>query len=122
MNKYKNTTQDIHNRIYCLIINCFVNVIRKIPKSVESIPIIQQVTSSLTSIGANDQEADGAISKKDFIAKYVIAKKEAKETIYWLTLIKDLHLSPKTVIDPYIKECNEILLIISKIISNTLYK
>ena len=40
-------------------------------------------------MGANDQEADGSQSRKDFIAKYSIVKKESKETNYWLRIIKD---------------------------------
>lgn len=122
MNKYQGKSNDIHTRIYNLVKNCFLEIIKKIPKKTETIPIISQVASSLTSIGANDQEADGALTKKDFISKYSITKKETKETIYWLTLIKDLGLAPLEKIDPYIQECHEILLIISKIINNTLYK
>jgi four helix bundle protein len=40
-----------------------------------------------TSIGANCQEAQSAQSKKDFIHKYEIALKEARETLYWLEVI-----------------------------------
>ena len=121
MNKYKDTPQDIHKRIYNFIINCFGDVVKKIPKTVENIPIISQLSSSLTSIGANDQEADATITKKDFIAKYMIVKKESKETKYWLSVIKDLQLVPKLTIEPYIQECQEILMIVSKIINNTRY-
>lgn len=121
MNKYKDTPQDIHKRIYKFIINCFKDVVKKIPKTVESIPIISQISSSLTSIGANDQEADATITKKDFIAKYMIVKKEAKETRYWLSIIMDLELSPKNIVEPHIQECQEILMIVSKIINNTRY-
>lgn len=119
MNKYANTPQDIHKRIYIFVISCYANVIKKIPKNVESIPIISQITSSLTSIGANDQEADATITKKDFVSKYSIARKEAKETVYWLSIIKDLNLVSKSQVEPYIQECREITLIISKIINNT---
>ena len=42
-----------------------------------------------TSIGANVEESQGAISKAEFIAKIQISYKEAKETKYWLRLIKD---------------------------------
>lgn len=42
--------------------------------------IDKQIVKSATSMGANDQEADGLQSKKDFIAKYSIVKKETKET------------------------------------------
>lgn len=118
MNKYTNTDKDIHARIYRFIIGCYRNVVKKISKSPESLPIISQLSSSLTSIGANDQEADAANSKKDFIAKYVIVKKEAKETKYWLSFIQDSELLHNTIVEPYIRECQEILLIVSKIIQN----
>lgn len=121
MNKYKNTPQDIHARIYKFVINCFKNVVKKIPRTTESLPIISQISSSLTSIGANDQEADGASTKKDFIAKYYIVKKESKETKYWLSVIKDTGLIDSDIVNPFITECHEILMIISKIINNTKY-
>lgn len=119
MNKYANTEKDIHTRIYRFIIDCFRNVVRKIPKTTENLPIISQISSSLTSIGANDQEADAANSKKDFVAKYSIVKKEAKETKYWLSVVQDTELLDKSIVEPYIRECQEILLIVSKIIANT---
>ncbi|PIZ48020.1 four helix bundle protein [Candidatus Woesebacteria bacterium CG_4_10_14_0_2_um_filter_39_14] len=119
MNKYSGTEKDIHIRIHKFVTSCFVNIIRKIPKTPENIPIIQQISASLTSIGANDQEADAANSNKDFILKYTIAKKETKETKYWLSLISDTVILEKTLLDPYIRESQEILLIISKIIQNS---
>ena len=119
MNQYRNTDKDIHTRIYRFIVNCFRDVVRKIPKTTENLPIISQVSSSLTSMGANDQEADASGSKKDFISKYLIVKKETKETIYWLSFIKDCGLLPQSILDPYIDEGIEILKVVSKIIENT---
>src|SRR3989338_3786958 len=101
MNKYSNTPQDIHIRIYRFILDCFSDVVRKIPKNTENIPIISQLSSSLTSIGANDQEADAAGSRKDFIAKYQIVKKETKETVYWLSFLRDAGLVPVSVVESY---------------------
>ncbi|MBN2646520.1 MAG: four helix bundle protein [Thiotrichales bacterium] len=49
----------------------------------------KQLLRSGTSIGANVNEAQAAISKKDFIAKMSIASKEARETGYWLNLLSD---------------------------------
>lgn len=49
--------------------------------------LIEQLSRSATSVGANYFEANGACSKKDFINKIYFCKKEAKETQYWLTLI-----------------------------------
>ena len=119
VNKYVDTDKDIHNRIYRFVLGCFQKIVRKIPKTPENLPLIAQLSSSLTSIGANDQEADAAASRKNFIAKYTIAKKEAKETEYWLSLVKDMNLVPYADVEPYIQECQEILLIVSKIIENT---
>lgn len=121
MNKYKGTNKDIHSRIYYFVVNCFKNVVKKIPKTTENIPIISQLSSSLTSMGANDQEADGASTKKDFIAKYYIVKKETKETKYWLSIVADCFLVSKEIVLPYIQECQEILMVVSKIINNTKY-
>ena len=119
MNKYAGTDKDIHTRIHKFVVSCFVNVVRNIPKNHENIPIIRQISSSLTSMGANDQEADAAESNRDFIAKYTIVKKETKETKYWLTFIRDTEMLSVVIIDPYIKESQEILLIVSKIIQNS---
>lgn len=49
----------------------------------------KQVLRSGTSIGANVEEAIGAQSRADFISKLSVAYKEARETTYWLRLLKD---------------------------------
>jgi four helix bundle protein len=49
----------------------------------------KQLLRSGTSIGANVNETQAAISKKDFIAKMSISSKEARESQYWLNLLKD---------------------------------
>jgi len=51
--------------------------------------ISSQLLRSGTSIGANVEEALAGQSRKDFFAKISIASKEARETNYWLRLIKD---------------------------------
>jgi four helix bundle protein len=45
-----------------------------------------------TSIGANVFEASAAQTKKEFVVKMSIASKEARETFYWLSLLKDSQL------------------------------
>ncbi len=59
----------------------------KLPKTVITVKIIDQLIRSSTSIGANYREANDAVSKKDFKHRLYIARKEAKETSYWLELI-----------------------------------
>lgn len=53
-------------------------------------PVLSQITRSVCSIGANFAEAQDASSKKDFINKIFIAKKEAGETKYWLAIVASL--------------------------------
>lgn len=122
MNIYRDTEKDIHKRIYKFVVACFNNIVKKIPKFKENLSIIEQIGSSLTSVGANDQEADGASSSKDFVAKYMIVRKEAKETKYWLNIIKDTEILSEVIVNPYIQECHEIQMIISKIIQNVQQK
>lgn len=80
--------------------------------------IITQAIRSGTSIGANYREADGGESKKDFIHKIGICKKEAKETLYWLGLIQE-GLEIKTPeLDWLIDECQQYIRIFGKITSS----
>jgi four helix bundle protein len=51
--------------------------------------ISKQLLKSATSIGANIEEATAAISRKDFIQKLSIASKEARESKYWINLLRD---------------------------------
>jgi four helix bundle protein len=78
-----------------------------------------QVLRSGTSIGANVEEAQGAQSKADFIAKMSIARKEARETLYWLHIITESELTSRGKMALIIQETDEIAKIISAIIIST---
>jgi four helix bundle protein len=54
--------------------------------------ISRQVLKSGTSIGANVEEALAGQSRADFLSKMSIASKEARETNYWLRLLRDSNL------------------------------
>lgn len=64
-----------------------VQLCKKTPKNHITAPIINQLIRAGTSIGANYSEATGASSKRDFINKVFVCKKEAIETKYWLRLL-----------------------------------
>lgn len=91
---------------------------RKLPQDIISRPLVNQIIRSGTSIGANYSEADEASSKKDFINKIAIAKKETKETKYWLRIIA--HALPPFKDDARIlwREAQELNLIFAAIIRN----
>ena len=76
----------------------------------------KQLLRSGTSIGANIEEAIGGISKKDFRAKMSISYKEARETKYWLRLIKDCKLESSENIEQLLIDLEKILKILFKII------
>lgn len=71
-----------------------------------------------TSIGANIEEAQAAESKNDFVHKYNIALKEARETKYWLLLLQRINKKFENDAVNLIKECDEIAKIIAQIIIN----
>lgn len=78
-----------------------------------------QVLHSGTSIGANVEEATGGISRKDFINKMQIAYKEARETRYWLSLLADSGILEKKLADSFIKDCEELLKILTTILNTS---
>ena len=79
----------------------------------------KQILRSGTSIGANTEEAMGGISKKDFIAKLSISYKEARETNYWLRLLKDTSYINENQYESLSKDCSEILKILYSIIQTS---
>ena len=72
----------------------------------------KQVLRSGTSIGANVEESIGCHSRKEFIAKYSIIYKEARETHYWLRLLKDSGFLNETLSVSMINDCEQLLKII----------
>ena len=63
-----------------------IEYIDKLPKTLTNIEIGKQLIRSAGSVGANYIEANEALSKKDFIMRIKISRKEAKESRYWLSL------------------------------------
>lgn len=114
----KNTNSrniDIHQRIFDWVIRC-LKMLRKLPRDPVTSVIIYQLAKSCSSSGANDQEADNASSRKDFIAKYKLVKKELAESIFWLKIIQQLYLNyfDRSVLS----EAEELLRIVGSIITS----
>jgi len=77
----------------------------------------KQLIRSSGSIGANLEEADGTLTKKDFINKMAIARREARESKYWLRLIQQVNRLECPELVTLIGEANELVLILSAIIN-----
>ena len=79
----------------------------------------KQLLHSATSIGANVEEAVGGASRKDFINKLQIAYKEARETRYWLKLLKDGEIVEKKLAESFFEDCEEIIKILTTILNSS---
>jgi four helix bundle protein len=74
-----------------------------------------QLLRAGTSIGANVAEGQGSQSEADFLTKYSIAVKEARETDYWLDLIIKAELLPQKKLTDIKQECSELIAILTTI-------
>lgn len=96
-----------------------LGVCSRIPKSHINNPMVTQLVRSATSVGANYAEADAASSKKDFLNKLAISKKEVCETKYWLRLLSQAIPAEKPHLDALYDESHQLNLIFSSIIRNS---
>ena len=79
----------------------------------------KQILRSGISIGANIHEAVASESKKDFIHKLGLTVKEARETCYWLNLLKDSEYISNVEFTKLNNSCEEIIRILNSIILTT---
>lgn len=78
--------------------------------------LANQLLRSGTSIGANVEEGQASQSRADFLSKYSIACKEARESHYWLRLLSASNLLPVEHTQPLCEECNELIAILTSIV------
>lgn len=87
----------------------------------KSVPVYLQSVSNLcnqllrsgTSIGANNAEAAGAISKADFKSKSYIALKEARESLYWLDLLHSNDYLTDVQYNSLYADCEELVKVLT---------
>ena len=75
----------------------------------------RQILRSGTSIGANVEEAIGGQSGRDFQSKIAIAYKEARETHYWIRLLKDSNYLTDEYSQSILSDCEELMKILGSI-------
>jgi four helix bundle protein len=93
-----------------------VNLYKFLHQEKKDFIISRQIFRSGTSIGANAEEAIGGQSEKDFIAKLQIAYKEARETHYWLRILRDTNYLSQEQAASLLTDCEELLKIIGSIV------
>ncbi len=92
---------------------------KRIKKDVVNSEIIKQVIRSDCSIGANYIEANEALSKKDRSHRLRISRKEAKETGYWLDILKETSVENIEEVSALQDETRELRNILSAVIDKT---
>jgi four helix bundle protein len=111
---FENRTTEFAERI--------IRLCKALPKNTINRRLVDQIIRSSGSIGANYREANEALSKKDFIHRLRISRKEAKETEHWLELIKEANHEFTERMKNLFQEVREIRNILSAMIDKTIQK
>jgi four helix bundle protein len=108
--------RDIKERTFSFSLK-IIDLFQQMSSTNVNIVLGKQVLRSGTSIGANVEEATAAVSKNDFAHKMNIALKEARETHYWLRLIRSAQTQKNEECTSIINEAEELKKILGAIVS-----
>jgi four helix bundle protein len=109
---------DLEERTFLFAKECRL-YIQKLPKTISNIEDCEQLVKSSGSIGAYYIEANEKLGDKDLIFRLKIARKESKESKYWLRLLQELNPEFITYSEHLQYEADELRKILSSIISKT---
>jgi len=109
---------DLEDRTYLFAKECRLYV-QKLPKTISNIEDGKQLIRSSGSVGANYIEANEKLGDKDLTFRLKIARKEAKESKYWLRLLHELNPDFLVLSENLIYKVEELRKILSTIISKT---
>jgi len=104
----------VQNKSYDFALR-IVKVYKYLSQEKKEFVLSKQLLRSGTSVGANIEEAIGGQSKADFFAKLTIAYKEARESKYWVRLLRDSDYLTTEQSDDLLKDIEELLKIIGSI-------
>lgn len=121
MNNFQNSkrTYDLEDRTFKFAkdVRLFINSLNK---SISNNEDIKQLVKASGSVGANYIEANESLSKKDFLMRIKISRKEAKESVFWLKLINETNnVKDIKEVLRLIQEATELKKILSSIIEKS---
>jgi four helix bundle protein len=116
MGRFKD--RSLMERVFNFVIKV-LRLLEKLPKNRRNMIIEDQLTKSATSTGANLEEADGAISRREFVKFVNITKREMKESNYWLRILRVFESNLVADIEPLIDESEELTKIFSSILKKS---
>ncbi len=114
----KKKVYDLEERTYLFARNCRL-LLYTLPKTNANYEDSKQLIKSSGSVAANYIEANEKLGDKDFKFRLKISRKEAKESILWLRLLKDLNESHREELTTLIQEAEELRKILSTIINKS---
>jgi four helix bundle protein len=85
-----------------------IDLVEKMPSTISTRVILNQIIKSATSVGANYRAVCRARSDREFVAKMNIVLEEADETLFWLEIIIDKDWIKKSNVEEIWKEGNEL--------------
>lgn len=109
---------DLLKRTFNFGVNC-LKYLRKLEINPENNLVRFQLGKSCTSVGANYEESQAGSSKPDFINKVKISLREARESNYWLRILKELNENEDKQLEILIQESREIKNILGAIVNNS---
>lgn len=116
----KNKEELFEERLKKFALSCG-SLINLLPRTQQNIEYLRQLIRSSASIGANYSEAICALTRKDFAHDINKSRKEAKESNYWLDLLKHTNPQSVSILEPLLNESYELVKIFQKS-ANTLRK
>ncbi len=111
---------DIRERTFQFAVRT-IRTTQRLPNNTATRIVAHQLIKAATSVGANVEEADGAESKRDFVHKLNIARKEIREARYWIRIVR-VSIMDSEEWAALQQESEEIARILSAIITATLEK
>ena len=114
----ENKRKDIKERSFEFAVR-IIKFVQKLPRNHAGYKIGGQLLEAGTSVGANVEEGTGGFSKKDFTYKMAVALKEARESNYWLRLIKVSELAKGDELDSLLMESEELRKILTSIVKTS---
>jgi four helix bundle protein len=111
-------TNVVLEKSFCFSIR-IIKLFQFLSQDKKEFTLSRQILRCGTSIGANIEEAEGGFSKKDFTAKMSIAYKEARETKYWLRLLRETNYISESQFSSMLSDCEELLKLLYHIVKTS---
>lgn len=111
-------SRDIEERTFTFAVR-IVKLVNAIPRTTVGAVAARQLVRSGTSVGANVEEAQGSHSKRDFAHRMNVARREAREALYWLRLVAESELLEKERFEDIIGEADELVRILTTIVKRS---